>query len=88
MRTAALAFLVALGAPLSGCVGGETRACDEAIKATLRSPSTFKRLNSGERRADTMSRRIEYEAVNAFNAPVRGEGECVYNKGRAYWYPS
>ncbi|RYD54650.1 MAG: hypothetical protein EOP60_07180 [Sphingomonadales bacterium] len=72
--------------PLSACTGAETTACDDAIKATLKAPSTYKRLKSGERRTETMSRRIDYEAVNSFNAPIRGSGECVFNSGHAYWY--
>lgn len=84
MRNQRLAIGVALSSliALTGCGKPSLAQCDEAIKATLRSPSTYKRvLAEGE----NPRIRITYDAVNAFNAPVRGKGVCLLNGNTAIW---
>ena len=76
MRT--MSIVTALLA-LSSCSSPEDRACDEAIKATLKSPSSYKRVSKN-------GGRIEYDAVNSFNAPLRGQGLCIYLNGKADWF--
>lgn len=59
-------------AALSSCDSAEDKACDEAIKATLKAPSSYKRVSK-------QGGRIEYDAVNSFNAPLRGRGLCIFD---------
>ena len=54
--------------------------CKTELMAELRSPSSYKQvavdhLPWGEQHSDT----ITYEAVNAFNAPIRSQKVCRYN---------
>ncbi len=58
--------------------------CDEAIKATLKAPSTYRRIEGpGTYRVANGSRyMIEYDAANGFGVPVRGRGNCKVNEAR------
>jgi hypothetical protein len=75
-------LLTTLALAISGCQDPEIRACDEAVKAKLKSPSTYKRISQ-----DGVE--IVYEAVNSFNAPIRDRGNCYYdrNTDSAVFYP-
>lgn len=77
MRSLALFSIIGL---LGGCSNAEDRACDEAIKSTLKAPASYKRVSK-------RGSRVEYDAVNSFNAPIRGHGICYYDAatGRALW---
>jgi hypothetical protein len=58
---------------------------DEAIRGTLKAPSSYKRVKADQ--VTTGYFRIEYDAVNAFNAPLRGTGTCTYDTStkKAVW---
>ena len=58
------------------------RKCEAKLMAKLRSPSSYKKvavdhLPWGDKHSVT----ITYEAVNAFNAPVRNQEVCRYTVG-------
>lgn len=59
-------------------------ACEKAIQSKLKAPSSYKRIKADG--ADDLAWTIEYDAVNAFNAPLRGKGRCFYKDGQADWY--
>lgn len=75
--------IVALALFSTACDSAEDKACDDAIKATLKAPSSYKRISK-------VGGKIEYDAVNSFNAPLRGRGVCLYDaeKGTALWLES
>lgn len=72
-------LLLALG----GCADSfNLGKCDTAIKATLKTPASYKRVST---EGSAGSYWIEYDAVNLFNAPVRGAGRCTIVAGEASW---
>lgn len=75
--------LILLSIALAGCSNPELAKCDEAIKATLKAPASFKRV-SAEGSGGFWN--IQYDAVNSFNAPLRGRGHCYVLKGKADWF--
>ncbi|ALJ14227.1 hypothetical protein [Sphingopyxis macrogoltabida] len=93
-----LGFLAAVGALFGGVIwaaGSSQRSelsmCEDAIKATLKAPSTYVRIEASGGH-DGMSHRIEYDAQNSFGVPIRSYGYCSIedNGGRAKWteFPS
>jgi hypothetical protein len=58
--------------------------CDEAIKATLKAPSTYRRIEGPGtfRVASGSSYMVEYDAANGFGVPIRGKGACKVNADR------
>ncbi|HEY7807000.1 MAG TPA: hypothetical protein VIC34_07360 [Croceibacterium sp.] len=56
--------------------------CDEAIQATLKAPSTYKRVNS---QGSSGSYIIDYDAANSFGVMLRGSGICTVTNGQALW---
>lgn len=76
IRTAALLTIPLLLAT-SGC-NQAIAACEDAIKKDLRSPSSYKQISSSSYRSDQrISVTIEYDAANAFNAPIRATAHCT-----------
>jgi hypothetical protein len=61
-------------------------ACEQAIQATLKSPSSYKRIKAEG--SDEYIWSIEYDAVNSYNAPLRGSGNCYFDakSGHASWF--
>jgi hypothetical protein len=68
--------------------------CDEAIKSTLKAPSTYRRVEGKGTYHVSGSAyySIEYDAQNSFGVPLRGHGSCQVNVDQtaAKWveYPS
>ena len=50
--------------------------CEAALKSTLKAPKTYERVS-----ADLTGRSVylTYDAVNSFNAPLRGKHKCDFN---------
>lgn len=64
------------------------RLCDEAIKATLKAPATYKSAEGPDTYVtQTELYRIAYDAENSFGVPLRSRGFCRINDGRtaAIW---
>ena len=59
--------------------------CEDAIKSTLKAPSTYRRVsvdNMGGPRHLT----FEYDAQNSFGVPLRGYGYCdIDGSMKAHW---
>lgn len=53
-------------------------ACESAVKAFLRSPSTYKRINSTGLSDYAF---VEYDAANAYGTPIRGVATCKFDEG-------
>ena len=75
-------ILILLPIALAGCENPNLTRCDEAIKARLKAPASFKRVSAEG--GDTFWT-IQYDAVNSFNAPLRGKGICFVNGAKADW---
>ena len=59
--------------------------CEDAIRAKLKAPATYKRVKfDGVGGADGIYD-IEYDANNSFNTPLRGHGTCLLKGGKAQW---
>jgi len=57
--------------------------CDEAIKAQLKAPTTYKRVKAPDTYSNsTTFYSIEYDAANGFGVPLRGKGSCQVNGAR------
>ena len=69
MRSVALASVVLLG----GCHPGLAD-CEDAIKARLKAPATYKRvaLQPGDFRYE-----VDFDADNAFGTPIRDHATCT-----------
>lgn len=84
------AILAIASLVLASCSdSAEVATCEKAIISKLSTPSSYKRVNADEFRADaehpgqpqrfTEHRvTIEYDAVNSFNAPIRNTAHCSY----------
>lgn len=62
--------------------------CDDAIKATLKAPSTYRRVAAPDvYYSERRNYRVEYDADNAFGVPMRGKGFCTLdgNRTSATW---
>lgn len=69
---------------LSGCGDDpEINYCDAAIKATLKAPASYKRVGVSK---NGYKWRIDYDAVNSYNAPIRGSGQCSVIGKEAVWF--
>jgi hypothetical protein len=83
---ATIAALVGGAYWLSGAKEREGwRLCEDAIKATLKAPSTYRRV---EDRPDSFPIgdkmfHITYEAQNSFGVPIRSHGSCTINADRS-----
>lgn len=75
--------LILLPIALAGCENPNLTRCDEAIKARLKAPASFKRVSAEG--SDTFWT-IQYDAVNSFNAPLRGRGHCFVTGTKADWF--
>lgn len=63
--------------------------CDAAIQATLKAPSTFRRISyNGSGSDGDYSFTISYDAANGFGVPIRGRGRCFTDRssGAATWF--
>jgi len=68
---------------LGSCHDRSLDVCDDAIKATLRSPSTYKRISID---GGYGSFTVQYDAANAYGTPIRGNGRCyVHDNGHVVW---
>tara|TARA_B100000678_G_scaffold273455_1_gene263804 strand:+ start:1297 stop:1611 length:315 start_codon:yes stop_codon:yes gene_type:complete len=59
--------------------------CDDAIRATLEAPSTYRRISyygDGPERY-----RVTYEASNSFGVPIENSGECNLDERFGTWQP-
>lgn len=75
--------VVALGFVLISNVldGGDLGHCDKAIQATLKAPSTYKRIDSSPIEGEYQTTYIiSYDAQNSFGVPLRGKGSCEVGK--------
>jgi hypothetical protein len=69
------------------------RLCDEAIKATLKAPATYRRVMDNDLDSFSIGETsfiITYDAQNSFGVPLRGKGSCMIDaSGKATWveYP-
>ena len=78
--------LIGLTVLLTGCSNPALKACDTAIKKTLRAPSTYKRVSSTGYSVDAVTTiSIEYDADNSFGVPLRGKGLCTVRQGQGEW---
>ncbi len=87
-----LALLVGVLLGLAGCSsfeGAEVKRCEDQLVAKLKAPASYKRVsmhvtdinpdNPGDLRNPTQRWvTIEYDAVNSFNAPLRGTEICRF----------
>jgi hypothetical protein len=79
-------FLIFVATGLVSCSAvdaPEVTSCEQYVQAKLRSPSTYKRVSTATvRLADKggpyQSVMIEYDAVNAYNAPLRDRQLCRF----------
>lgn len=74
---------------LSACDSPTLKKCEAVIKATLKAPSSYTRIAVDEHvdeQAQTGFTTIDYDAVNLFNVPLRGHGECYVTNGKAKWF--
>lgn len=76
--------VVVAGLLLAGCSDPNLNACEDALKATLKAPASYKRIKVTGNPGDTLYL-IEYDAVNSYNAPIRGNGMCHLTKSGAEW---
>lgn len=55
--------------------------CESLLKEGLKAPSSYTRVEVFQalRHGDTQSVFIDYDAVNSYNAPLRGKFWCVYD---------
>lgn len=74
--------LILLPIALAGCEDPNLTRCDEAIKARLKAPASFKRVSADGSGGFWT---IQYDAVNSFNAPLRGRGHCFVTGAKADW---
>lgn len=51
-------------------------ACETALKASLKSPKSYERVNA-KLNGNTVV--VNYDAVNSFNAPIRGKKTCAFD---------
>lgn len=68
---------------LAGCDQPEVKQCEDFILSKLRSPSTYKRIESSGiqvpyNNPDRYTVRVTYDAANAYGTPVREEQLCVF----------
>lgn len=76
-------FIAGLLFALGGCNDQFNMSkCDAAIKETLKAPASYNRVSA---EGGNGSYWVEYDAVNLFNAPVRGAGRCTIIAGEASW---
>jgi hypothetical protein len=69
---------------LAGCGDDpEINVCDAQIRSTLKAPSSYKRVGVSKQGG---AWRIDYDAVNSFNAPLRGHGTCTVYGNQAIWF--
>tara|TARA_B100001179_G_C18552126_1_gene386522 strand:- start:171 stop:485 length:315 start_codon:yes stop_codon:yes gene_type:complete len=59
--------------------------CDDAIRATLKAPSTYQRVYYYREAPDRY--RITYEASNSFGVPIEKTGQCNLDKRFQTWKP-
>jgi len=80
MRLPSASVLIA-STLVAGCSGEGPRvaACDHVAKLLVRSPATYRRLNSPKEGDDIL---IEFEAANAFGLPVRDWAVCRFDPAR------
>lgn len=71
------------GAARSNAMIGE---CEQFVTSMLAAPSSYKRIGATVRPPDETLRRqtviLEYDAVNAFNAPLRSSERCDFPYGK------
>jgi hypothetical protein len=80
MRGAGVAIvLLTLATSCSGDPEG-VRTCEASLLSTLKAPASYKRVKYEESRAmgSYYAVTITYDAVNAFNAPIRADHICRY----------
>lgn len=63
----------------------EIALCEDAIRATLKAPSTYQRIDASDRDPPY---RIVYDAQNSFGVPLRGAGYCSVTNDVASWLES
>jgi hypothetical protein len=74
-------ILIAASLLLCGCGDKALDACEGAIKATLKSPSSYKRISAEDRGAANLgSYAIEYDALNPMGVSIRGRGKCYIDR--------
>ncbi|MEQ1499005.1 MAG: hypothetical protein ABL914_10125, partial [Novosphingobium sp.] len=78
-----VALFYGLGTKLFGRTYLDT--CEDALKATLKAPSTYKRIKSSGSNAPDGYFIIDYDASNPMGVPMRGHGMCFLEKGKARW---
>lgn len=62
---------------------GRLATCDDAIRRTLKAPSTYRRIDASD---DGNLIEIEYDAENLFGVPLRSKGTCLLDgNGAASW---
>jgi len=60
----------------------DLRMCDEAIKAKLKAPATYNRINSPDYYSPIYD--ITYDAQNSFGVPLRSHGWCEFDKSHEH----
>lgn len=78
MRSVMLVAAIILGS--SPALAGEDPAilvCEAALRSALKSPKSYERVS-----ADILSNSVFliYDAVNSFNAPIRGKHVCEFKR--------
>jgi hypothetical protein len=89
---ALFAVMIILGFTAYYYVGSADRPqwgpCDEAIKETLKAPSTYKRIDGPNTyQSSPQHFTISYDADNPYGVPIRGKGFCDIDpaSGKATW---
>lgn len=86
------AFLLVVGAACSAPFidrAFKLGKCDDAIKATLKAPSTYKRADySLYSEGYPVNYTISYDAQNSYGVPLRDSGRCtLHQDGTVDWLP-
>lgn len=73
------ALLILAPLALTACSSDSipVQACETAIKAVLRSPSTYRRVEANDYKTSVY---IQFDAANAFGTPIRSLARCEFEK--------
>ena len=78
LSTMKAVFALLLAIPASACSDKHLAACENAIRSTLKAPSSYKRISAEDVGTRTNRLiRIEYDASNSFGVPLRTKGDCI-----------
>jgi hypothetical protein len=80
--------LICILLALAACDDAQVKQCETSIVDKLKAPSSYKRINITRSQIDSSIHKppydsvtIYYDAVNAYNAPLRGDETCFFEPG-------